>query len=627
MARTRGIGASLAQQLKSTAPVLSISAARGQHMPAKTEPATDRSGSDWIAIFPRPGKSPQRVDLSFLMSLPNVGPLLFDGFRRWAEDKEPNSRHGLAISLKNGLCTFLREQGLANIYLHEVTRTHLAGFVDWLNRPDAVVGKPYRLKTREALLQALRSVLRGLQSSPKANLARQVLRLVPKRNWPGIYRKGKPRERLSREHLLAILKAAEEEVRALPAMLDEGAGLIEAGRNRQPLNFQQDRPIGTNTPNPYGDKAICLAALQAHLCSTGQVIRFETLKAENRTLFAAVSKHKFHNITKYLYPQSYELVPIVVLLTIATALNAETAVTLSWSGVTEDEIFGAKIVRIEGQKKRALADPILPLPAETVRGVGVGLLVEIVRRWTARLRPLAPVPMRDRMFIFSGVGGLPSTFGSDDYPHAATTGTWHSALKKWCRDNGLEPFALSQIRSTVLDEVQQRTGDILQARSLGRHRRIDTTWRHYTSDGTRKRYQERLGIAFMVRDRWVDTNGTIDPRERTETQDKGAATPGFFCFDPYDSPQPGQKQGRLCTAYGRCPACPLAAANLGDVTSVALYRALRNAIVESQPLMSPQVFREQWHGVLGDLDALLVQIPASVVNCAAGIKVVLPPVG
>jgi hypothetical protein len=235
--------------------------------------------------------------------------------------------------------------------------------------------------------------------------------------------------------------------------------------------------------------------------------------------------------------------------------------------------------------------------------------------------------MRDRLFIFSGIGGLPSTFGNDDDAHAATTGTWHTALKKWCKDNSLEPFALSQIRSTILDEVQQRTGDILQARSLGRHRRADTTWHHYTSDGTRKRYQERLGAVFMVRDRWIDTKGTIDPRERTETQDKGAATPGFFCFDPYDSPQPGQKEGRLCNAYGRCPACPLAAANLGDVTSVALYRALRHAIAESQPLMSPEVFREQWHDVLGDLDALLVQIPASVAKRAVSIKVKLPPVG
>lgn len=257
----------------------------------------------------------------------------------------------------------------------------------------------------------------------------------------------------------------------------------------------------------------------------------------------------------------------------------------------------------------------------------------LTKEMTAHIRSSVREERRkDRIFLYvpssspSGIRNI-SSFdqGACDYQAIAFT---HS-LKLFIKQNGLKSFNLSQIRTTIIDEVHLITCDIIATRNFAKHKTAKTTWSHYTSDGTRRRYRERLGEMLLLRERWLTTSGIIDPRNisLTPSMDRGAATPGFLCLDPMDSPRPGQVKNRLCSAYGECPSCPLCAANVADVGSVSLYQALRFAITSAQGRMGTRTWSVRWGPVLADLDALLEHVSPEVSAKALAIPRKLPMVG
>lgn len=223
----------------------------------------------------------------------------------------------------------------------------------------------------------------------------------------------------------------------------------------------------------------------------------------------------------------------------------------------------------------------------------------------------------------------PKGFGVDGEKNQPSSRdiVWATALKNFIKDNKLPSFTLGQMRPTILDLVQFVDGSLEAARKVGNHGNPATTWTHYTSGGVRARYRERIGQVIVLRERWLQTGGDIDPRCLAPGQDKGAATPGFSCLDPFDSQRPNQQQGRLCKDYGGCPSCPMAAAHPSDPLCVGYYTALEAAIYRSQGAMSARTWIERWTPVLADLAALRAWIPPNVLEASREISIQLPNVG
>lgn len=619
MGKKRGIAASILRQTEGKAKVFNLGTERRQRFGIVETIDVETGVPRLFVRFAVAGKEPAEVDLTYLTDLPNLGHTLAEGFQEWGATKERNTRFTTQASLKTGFIAYLRQLERIDISIGDIDRPLLVGFIKWLNRPDALDGKPWSIGTRNTCLKAFRAVFEGLRQIPAwSTQAREILDETPQNPWPGRSRKGTPTKRLTREHLVELLTAVESEIEATLAMLEEGRKMLADGRIRLPTI--------AGTRSDYLDPAVCLAALDATFA--GVVPDIPDIIAINPCLGVVVRAPLGHKeMTKYLYPSSRLLVPFVLFLAISTALNAESLLTLEWSDIEEEELFGAPIIRIRAQKARAAEDPVLTLPGASVGRLGIKTVFDTLRTWTARLLPCAEGEYRDRVFMFIQVTGTkyPKSFGARS--SASRDITWGNALKAFCQENGIAPFALRQIRPTVLDEVQQFTGDIQAAKHLGHHRDPTTTWTHYTSDGTRQRYKERLGETFLLRARWRESKGNIDPRTRTASQDKGAATPGFLCLDPFDSPQPNQTKGRLCAAYGRCPACPLAAANVSDPACLANYQALRRAIIAAQKTLAPKAWLAQWGPVLQSLDQLLQYPSAHTTSKAASIRTTLPAVG
>ncbi len=574
--------------------------------------------------FPHEAGEVHVLDLSFLSEAPLLAKPLAEGFRVYGVGKLPKTLIGRRSQLQTGFIPFLRESGLLQLELNGLNRSVWNHYMEWLNqkpnpwRPGTVI-EP---KTRSLTFGALVVVLEALRAVAAYRLeANQAVDCKPTVLWNALEIKTKPRTRLSIEEIRAVDAAVTRELHAMEIRANESSKLLEAGRSR----------LREGSPD-FTDLSTCVAHVVDHF--TVRLPSLSQLRDNHPDLYRSVDpctnrigapRFGITPIFQLLYPSSRDLVPFVLRFAIETGSNASTILQLDRSDIEYDEILGNRVARIGGRKARAGEDPNVPVPAENIESAHL-----LLERMTELVRKSAPKVLAERLFLFKRKSGEKSearSFSSDDKGLPISDASWSRALKKFCGDNGIPEFDLSQIRPTLSDEITFREGIVIAGNVLG-HQDVSTTEAHYVSDGTRWREVEWLGRTILVMQRWYGTKGKIDPRRRrlTPNMDRGAATPGFHCFDPYDSPIPNQRKNRLCTAYGRCPSCPLAAADVSDPTAVALYRALRVSIYESQGLIVAQAWRKRYAPVLVDLEELLSHVSPQVLEAASRVKVKLPTV-
>lgn len=174
----------------------------------------------------------------------------------------------------------------------------------------------------------------------------------------------------------------------------------------------------------------------------------------------------------------------------------------------------------------------------------------------------------------------------------AGSSTWITALRNFCEDHNLKRFTLQQLRPTTLDIGRGiHDNDVRAAQALGDHRSPETANLHYTSGAQRERNAERLGEISTLRRRWLDTGGKADSRNAPVDIDEGAVTPGWGCLDPHMSPF--SPHGKLCSAFGRCPACQLTQLDIHSVYAAAQSLNLLGAVRRARETMDPQGWLER----------------------------------
>ncbi len=432
------------------------------------------------------------------------------------------------------------------------------------------------------------------------------------------------------EVLLSILDAAEKEVLAIEQRFVTAKALLAEGRTRLLDPFRHAK----GKRSDYRDLAICLAALDEAYPSV--IPDLEVIILDHPLLGQAVRElHGHGTVSSCFYASGRDLVPYVLLLTVATVFNPDTVLSLEWSNIDFDkDQAGTPAIEIVGLKGRAVQDLVRVFESDVAVSSSLSLrrILFGLQEITSRIRPALAPEHSERLFVFVQKWGgqkKPKSFGLDGRKLLLPSGdiVWQSSLKNFIKDNRLPPFTLGRLRPTILDLVQFMDGSLEAARKVGNHGNPVTTWTYYTSDGVRKRYRERIGQVIVLRERWVQTEGAIDPRRLTPSQDKGAATPGFSCLNPFDSQRPNQQPARLCKDYGGCPSCPMAAAHPNDPQCVGYYTALEEAIYRSQSTMSASTWIERWVPVLSDLAALRAWIPPDVLKASREISVRLPNVG
>ncbi|MFE1574028.1 hypothetical protein ACFIQG_19760 [Comamonas odontotermitis] len=614
--RRRSVGATVVEQARRRGAALNNIT---ELVMTRVDRGTDQNGIPFLfAVFPiNRHEISARVDLSYLLDFPNLRELFESAFLVWGSSIAHRTRIEVSGVLRRYFFSFLASTGYHQAEPHDIDDQLLGAFNRFLTEPRSN-GRPLNPNTVGDALGAIRRVLGALDSGPWASVAVSLAERVPP-GPVGAYMKSDAVEVISLDNVIAIVAAAEKELRELKARWERGRRLIDEGR-RELAQGQRNFQV----------LSISLAAIDAAF--SGVIPDLPEIYAHDRALGDAVQNvHRVTEISSYFYPTGRDLVAFVLLLSVATAFNADTLLSLTWSNVENVDRIGKRAVKIIGRKPRASEDMVrlLDASADEPNQISITTLLALLRTMTARIRPFIDIPEhKDKLFVYVQKFNAkkPKSFGNVKQGPTNDI-VWTRSLANFCKDNNLDRFTLSQLRPTLIDMTLFLNGDLAAAQAVGNHRKPYTTWTFYTSSGVKKRFLERIGEVLVLRQRWIDSMGVIDPRRLTSSQDKSAATPGFICLDPFDSPRKNQSKGRPCKAYGECPSCPLAVADIGDASTVALYFALKQSIYQSQTNMSAQTWLLRWAPVLSDLDALLDIIPKSVSESAKCFQFTLPLVG
>ena len=546
---------------------------------------TDDTGGPSLRLVFAPN---EHHDVTFLFQLPNLAQPVARSLFEWGRGPGVTSRSTRALAVENlrlGWVSYLLEGRLAELRLEDLDTAHVNGFIAWLNRTANDGVAQLAPETRAKRLTVLRTIIGKLRSIYPDRVRRSLH--VRDNPWPGRSRQITPTEIVPRATWQRLYEAARGEVIDIVARFEDGQRLISEGRSKLPLS--------PNSTQDYADLAVCLAALDKEF--PGLIPRRDDLVVASPFLGRAVRhRHKLTTVALYFYPSARVLVPFVVLLGMYTLFNGDPLLTLSWNGVRHDEPFGQKRVVISADKGRSHQTQTRSFPVDE-DPANPEFLLAFLDRWTKRIRPLAPPAIQDRVFLwvplsrealtvrtFEHIGGRPSS-----------SCAWKFSLASFLADHQLGKLGLRNIRATGLDLVDDLfVGDLRAVMAAGGQRSPDTIHKHYTSDAARRRNDERLAGVMSARERWLDSNGNIDPRGQSGTADIFAATPGAGCADPYASPQPGQKSGRLCAAYGACWACPLFVLRRSDPYQLARALQFKAEIERARGYLPPLRWLAAW---------------------------------
>jgi hypothetical protein len=581
-----------------------------------------KNGKRYICLtFARPNRKDHVLDVSFLLDLPNLTEPFLAGLRaRCAELLSERSRVHDCNELALGLCTYLKTYH-PTARLKDLRDDVLTSFVKWQDSPAASrVGlAALATGTSHGRVQVGMRMLEALRDIPPWSLdAADVLAEYPRNTHPGRHFQVTPHATLPSAELEQILYAAIVEINAIRARLDEGERLLAEGQ------ILLAAGAGQSSREYRASPALILAALVG--LSPTVLPAHETLRASNPDLLnAIIESGGLSQFARYRYASSRDLVPFVIALTIEGAYNPDTVLGLTWAGVRPKETLGASLTTVEGPKARASNG----ISGKDLDPAVVDPWFDLLRRLTSRLQDALPEHEKGRVFVFSpeSKGTQAKAFGSKTSGASSDT-PWQHGLKRFRKHHDLPNFSLTNLRSTMLDLVGQREGSIA-ASQAGNHKNFQTTEGHYIGPGTRERERERLGFAVLQMERYLGTRGKIDPRlsVRPNGMDQTAATPGFGCSDSYDSPIPGQRKGRFCRAFGRCPGCALVGADFEDPLAVAYWLALLDAMAAARDLLDPPQWLATWGREVAIVISMLDDVSPDVMAEARNLIVYLPPVG
>ena len=407
--------------------------------------------------------------------------------------------------------------------------------------------------------------------------------VIPPAPWAGALAISmRPTEVLTTDDWRALHLACKTEIAQTMKDVASDWELIERGRAELP---ERAKSQGT-----YRAIEPCLAELERTF--PGVIPKRPLIFATNPHLDnAIVTYHSYTRITRPFYPRPRLLVPFVLLLGMHTLANGSLLLRVGETNFSHQEVMGKARLVWQAFKPRANSSQRRSFLI-TDDEDNPARLLEWLRKWTSRIRPFALQSLRRRVFLF--VPEIRSkevtTFlpGNND----ASSESWDLNLARFLQDHRLPALNLRMLRATGLDQVRLLFDDDLRAiQAAGGQRSETVIAQSYKSGGARARGAEKIGQVVQLQIRWVQTSGKIDPRRVTTGQDRGAATPGWDCLDPFDSPIVGQTCGKLCSAYGACAVCPLASTNPKSAYSLVRILQMKALISESQATLPSQ----RWH--------------------------------
>jgi hypothetical protein len=526
-------------------------------------------------LFPTPhgSQSIQVLDVTNWLNAPELAMAFAEMVIVWGGDKTEQTRESLVSNMNQGFFRYLATRNDKTPGLEELSTVLINGFIAWLDRREdgALIFASY---TRLHYLGVVRTIIGHLKKT--AGYASRLpndlhIRRIP---WPGVSRLvSHPTEILSPPVWEKLYRVCVSDCVQTMNKLEQGWKLMAFS--------QGDEAIVRHGADDIDSLTVCLNKLDALYPEV--MPSFQAINRLDSALTKAIGgRDAVTALSIYFQPTARDLIPFVLLLGMVTAYSGNTLLGARRSDLSQTEILGSKRYVWRPYKARSHCRQYRSFPM-TDAPDNPSILMPFIERWTARIRLCAIPRLHDHLFLWipiHGVARQPHTFESKSGP---TKSAWQLSLESFLKENDLPYLTLRQLRATSLDIVHDLfAGDLRAVQAAGGQQRPEVILSHYTSDAARKRNDEQLGGVMALRVRWRETEGLMDTRTLPSGQDLAAATPGWRCLDPYDSPINDQEKGKLCSAYGACPNCPLANLNARDPYSLARALQLKAKIETAQ---------------------------------------------
>jgi hypothetical protein len=523
------------------------------------------------AVFPATSTAPDdSISLSFLLDFPHLRkPLSYTLLRHLSARPSPATRRRIASEIRDGIVKFLLDEGQTDITMPELTNV-ASRFVWWLNRADL----RFSDARKAGLLRTAGSVLATASRHTDQTGIGEPSEDWPRNPWKGraITKPAQERflEPAAMSRLLKMCRAdAEERMAATIPLLDA----FDAGERK----------------NRVVSAALDAAAQMKTALSLDR-------NANPNPPIEALGSSLQRPVRQLIAPGVPEIMPFLILLLHYTRFNQQTLLDLTLDGVRRVRFLGVERIIITGIKTRPAPKPQTVAFSIDDSSTNPSVLLAFLERWLGTMRlaigsRLLFVAKGDRRVVELG-------------PQARVRSV-HVAQSLRAYLNGrLDPFNLPSVRKGMIDVAHLLSGGDPEIASATGNHSTQVSEDHYSSPAGGRRDAVRLALAMSENERWLASGGQVDARRLPEKEDRSAATPGFVCLSNRTSPVPGQIYGRLCSAYGRCPTCPLASVDRTSARSCAYLHLLLHRIetsFDTDDVMNAGAFIGLWGPIAKEL--------------------------
>ena len=483
------------------------------------------------------------------LSLPALGDQLTEATVAVISSEKQTTRTATHRDLRYGFISFLNEVK-PNAELKDLCAELFRDFVTWLDAhgPEGKPKRSYFDKLHK--LSALKKLV-GRLSPTLSELG--VDHEIPVNSWSGQHtQRGKGKETIPLEQFVDLLAAAiaayEEQVKEIDRLLAK-------------VDKKLASLLDTGQPDFHTVEGLCAVIIERY---DGMLPEREWLKKKDNKLFEAIEGFGYTGFARIINPQVNDLIPAFIILQCFTHWNEQPLCCLRITDIDKNAGVLHNKYKLSSYKVRA-KKMVFRSFAKGDEVFNPCNVVDFIERWTKHMRRSAPERIQQDLFLYVSkfknrkVGAVRSLA----QPLGGLYSLSLDRKLKFFQERGLEPAGANALRQAGSDYLRDLLKDSEKVRILLGHSSVTTTDGNYRSSEAQRRDEVALAGAMAMKERHQDSAGKIDPRGHYE--DRSAATPGYDCLDPFQSPVVGQVHGRMCTAYGLCPACPTKVMRLHDV--------------------------------------------------------------
>ncbi|NHZ42795.1 phage integrase SAM-like domain-containing protein [Massilia aquatica] len=490
-------------------------------------------------------------------------------FATWCNNEERESPRTIATgatNFVNGFARFILAKKHTAVILNQIDSDFITSFRNGLASPNPATGKISSENTQRKQFGVLKALLDILAENKESKKLMSADLSYPQNFYLGAHGSTKQTEVIDDIDWTRIILACRDAIIEIISQVLAGWKTL-GGHEIFPDLTRRGR-------GQYSSLEATLWEVKRTFGAT--IPSMVDIRKINPALADAIQHtHGKDAITRAFYPRAEDIIPFVVLHSVYTSANTGALRALKWGNVELVEILESRRVRYTFVKPRAHLTYKRSFPIQVGEIFSPYELHQFLKKWTSSIRAHAGL-FADNIYIFKTFTQTVRGFFSSQDNGDDSDNTWNSVLKTFCKCHGLPYTTIKILRMTGLDIVREQNGnDIRAVMAAGGQTAEGTIDLHYNGPGAKRRGTEGLSEVMSTQERWVDTGGIRDIRASPDTADMHAATPGWNCLDPYDSPIPGEKTGRLCQAFGQCPGCPLG--GIDRESGYALARTLQLA--------------------------------------------------